>query len=261
MRAPRLRIRLLSQYPRRASIVVLCLLLGGCSTAIPAPSHGADNQSSLLNDPPNTLESAQLWQSRHRDSETIADFPIGTGDILEISVPAIEQLKDLSVRVSADGTIAPPFIGTMQVSGMTEQEVRGNIRSRLRKYLRDPQVEVFVKEYQSREVAVMGQVKSPGMYTLVSPSESILDVIGRAGGSTDAAATRIVLIPARAAVGGSSEGSAEEEVPVNSAFPAKSDPERSQKNSAEQPISLTSQQPAGSKYSAAGPAGYSTVDY
>src|SRR5277367_3386237 len=60
----------------------------------------------------------------------------------------------------------------------------------------DPQVEVYIKSYNSREVAVSGEVHAPGLYTISEPNETIRDLIVRAGGTTDGASSRIILTPA-----------------------------------------------------------------
>ena len=58
-----------------------------------------------------------------------------------------------------------------------------------------PQVEVFVKEYHSRQVAVVGAVRAPGLIQLTGAGESILDAITQAGGMTADAADEIVILP------------------------------------------------------------------
>jgi protein involved in polysaccharide export with SLBB domain len=59
----------------------------------------------------------------------------------------------------------------------------------------DPQVDLFVKEYKSRQVAVVGAVRSPGLITLSGAGESILDVLTQAGGTTPDAADEVVILP------------------------------------------------------------------
>src|SRR4051794_36462950 len=44
----------------------------------------------------------RLWQERSQD-KTITDFPIGPGDVIELSVPAIEELRARTVRITGDG--------------------------------------------------------------------------------------------------------------------------------------------------------------
>lgn len=139
---------------------------------------------------------AQLWQRRTQNS-AVSDYPIGPGDVLEISVPAMEEIKDRTVRVSGDGTIALPLIGTIRASRLTEEGLREEIRRRLEAdYMYNPQVNIFVREYRSRQVAVIGAVEKPGLYSLASETDTLLDTISLAGGMTKEAASRINFIPA-----------------------------------------------------------------
>ncbi len=141
-----------------------------------------------------------LWQKRARDG-IAADYPIGPGDLLEISVPAMEELRSHTVRVSGEGTFPLPLLGKIQASGLTEEELKEKIRERLEKYMYDPLIITFVKEYRSRQVAVLGAVAKPGLYGLSSAADSILDMISRAGGILPGADSRIYLIPAETVAG------------------------------------------------------------
>jgi len=123
------------------------------------------------------------------------DFPIGPGDVIGISVPDIEALKDRTVRVSGDNNIGLPLIGVIDVGGMTEEQLRDALKLCLRRYMYNPQLDVFVKEYRTRQIAISGAVKNPGVYTLASPSDTILAMISRTGGMAEDASQRIVLIP------------------------------------------------------------------
>ncbi|MBI4639393.1 MAG: polysaccharide export protein [Candidatus Tectomicrobia bacterium] len=136
-----------------------------------------------------------LWQKRTQEGVT-SDYPIGPGDVLEVSVPAMEEFKDRTVRVSGEGTISLPFIGVMRAAGLSEKELREEVIRQLEKYMYGPQVNLFVREYRSRQVAVIGAVTKPGLYNLSSGADTILDMITSAGGMTEGAATRILFLPA-----------------------------------------------------------------
>ena len=84
----------------------------------------------------------------------------------------------------------------LQVAGLTEAEVRGKIQHQLEIYMHSPQFNLFVREYRSRQVAVIGAVAKPGLYNLASETDTILDIVASAGGMTVEAASRILLIPA-----------------------------------------------------------------
>jgi protein involved in polysaccharide export with SLBB domain len=183
-----------------------CAIAAGfaaCSSQAPAPSTGpaitadgaAANPAAALDNSSDVARLDALWRQRTRDN-SVGDFTVGPGDVLEVSVPAIDELKDRSVRVSGENTIALPLAGVINVKGLTEQGVRDQIKQRLQKYMYDPQVDVFTKQYESRQVAVVGMVQKPGLYTLTSPNDTILAMISRAGGTTAEGAQRILLIPA-----------------------------------------------------------------
>lgn len=141
---------------------------------------------------------AELWQKRTRES-SYSDYPIGPGDVLEISIPAIDELRDRVVRVSGEGAITLPFIGAVRAAGLSEAELGAEISRRLETYMYKPQVNLFVRDYRSRQVAVLGAVAKPGLHNLASGADTILDMIGLAGGMKEDAAPRILLIPAEPA--------------------------------------------------------------
>jgi polysaccharide biosynthesis/export protein len=142
---------------------------------------------------------AQLWQRRKQQSSA-PDYPIGPGDVVEISVPGMEEIKDLFVRVSGEGMISVPFAGVINVTGMTDKTLKEEIRRRLEEnYMKNPQVSVFVKEFRSRQVAVIGAVQKPGLYNLASSADTVLSMLGQAGGMNNLAAERILFIPAEPA--------------------------------------------------------------
>jgi polysaccharide export outer membrane protein len=181
------------------------LLIHACSGIDPAetPQVAASsvNSPNLARDVGNDdLERlAHVWAKRNQDVAA-GDYPIGPGDVLEITVPGMDEIKDVFVRVSAEGTISLPFAGILRVTGKTDKELRDEIRRRLQQnYMRDPQVRLFVREFHSRQVAVIGAVQKPGLYSLTSSADTILSMISRAGGTTTTAAERILFIPAEPA--------------------------------------------------------------
>ena len=150
---------------------------------------------SVANSDANQERLKALWDKRSARVETTTDFPIGPGDVIEIEVPGVDDLKDRTVRVSGSGQIELPLIGIIEATGQTEAGLREKLRGALGKYMYDPQVDVFVKEYHSRQVAVVGAVKNPGLVILTGSGETILDVITQAGGMTPEAADEIVILP------------------------------------------------------------------
>src|SRR4030043_1786992 len=109
------------------------------------------------------------------------DYKIGPEDLLEISVFEEEKLNK-TVRVSSQGNINLPLLGILRVKGLTANELEREIRDLLaEKYLQDPNVNVFIKEYRSQRISVIGAVEKPGVFE-VTGQKTILDILAMAGG-------------------------------------------------------------------------------
>jgi polysaccharide export outer membrane protein len=110
-----------------------------------------------------------------------SDYKVGRQDLLEIKVFDLEELNQ-TVRVADDGSITVPLLGRLQVAGLTKGELEGLIARLLEeRFVRDPQVTIFVKEYESKKVAVSGAVKKPGTYEMLG-EKTLLEMISQAGG-------------------------------------------------------------------------------
>jgi polysaccharide biosynthesis/export protein len=186
--------------------VLLCCgpLIAGCSSSSPPPGDnpatvtGTSGAPEVLGSDVMSQENLkrldELWQARTQATPT-SDYPLGPGDKLAISVPGIEDLRDRNVQVSPAGNITLPVVGKVKAAGLTELQLHDELMTMLEKYMYNPQVDVTAHEARSRQVAVVGSVKAPGLITLVGPNETILDVLTRAGGMYGVAADQIVLIP------------------------------------------------------------------
>ena len=187
--------------------LLVCLAtLAGCSTANQiggAEPSGPLNTITAAADftvqNPTDLQRLQVLYKQRARGLQAADYPIGPGDIIDVSVPAMEELKGQSVRVGGDGMIALPFVGKLLASGLTEEQLRGEIAGRLLKFMHEPRLIVFVKEHKNRQVAVLGSVTKPGVYSLRGENDTILDLLSQAGGIVPGADPQIHLIPAEPA--------------------------------------------------------------
>lgn len=113
-------------------------------------------------------------------------------DVVEISVFQVPELSK-TVQVAADGTINLPLAGTLPAAGRTSSDIERDLTARLgQKYLQSPQVNVYVKEYNSQRVTIDGAVRRPGVYPLRGPS-TLLQVIATAEGFTDTADPTIMI--------------------------------------------------------------------
>ena len=119
-------------------------------------------------------------------------YKIGPLDVLEVTVFKVPELSR-SVQVSEAGTINFPLIGEIQAGGKPAREIERELTKALGvKYLQNPQVTVFVKEYNSQRVTVEGAVKKPGVLPMAG-GMSLLQAIAQSQGLEATAETNAVL--------------------------------------------------------------------
>jgi polysaccharide export outer membrane protein len=132
-----------------------------------------------------------------------SDYKVGRQDLLEIKVFDLAELNQ-TVRVADDGSITVPLLGRLQVAGLTKGELEALIARLLEeRFVRDPQVTIFVKEYESKKVAESGAVKKPGTYEMLG-EKTLLEMISQAGG-LDAEPGKQIYIFRQANDGGEAE--------------------------------------------------------
>lgn len=148
------------------------------------------------------LLASLLWSAcaaPHRPTPVVAtsasepEERLGVDDVFEVRVYGDPELSGL-YRVTSEGNIDFPYVGRLAVANHSSSEVQSLITEKLRDgYLRNPQVTVMVKEWNSRKVSVLGQVQKPGPVTYF-PRMTIVDAIAAAGGFTSIAAKNSVTL-------------------------------------------------------------------
>jgi protein involved in polysaccharide export with SLBB domain len=110
------------------------------------------------------------------------DTTLGASDVFDVRVFGEAELSG-TYRVAQDGTIDFPFIGRVRVAGLEPYDVADLVGGQLREggYLVRPQVSVFVQEYNSKRISVLGAVRNPGSFPMQS-GLTVVQAISLAGG-------------------------------------------------------------------------------
>ncbi len=127
----------------------------------------------------------------------VLDTSLGPGDVFDVRVMGEDELSS-TFRVSNDGGVDFPFVGELEVAGLEPEEVADLVAVRLREgeFLVDPHVNVFVQEYQSKRVSVVGAVKNPGTFS-IAPGLTVVHAIQQAGGASALASQNDTVITRR----------------------------------------------------------------
>ena len=131
------------------------------------------------------------------------EYALGNNDLILVTVYQNKDLTTLA-RIS-DDKIQMPLIGDVSVGGLTVREAQDKIAGLYAGgFLINPNVSIFIKEYHSKKITILGEVKKPGLYELTGDA-TLLEIISKAGGLTEKAGDEAVI---KRAEGGENEGGA-----------------------------------------------------
>ena len=123
---------------------------------------------------------------------TPQNYVLGPGDKLIIDVYGASQ-ESLSLTVSPEGDITIPECGPIHVSGLTVSSAQARIKSRMGEYYSSSDIKTTVGQTRSILVNVMGEVKTPGTYTL-SAFATVFHAIYMAGGISNLGTLRNIKV-------------------------------------------------------------------
>jgi polysaccharide export outer membrane protein len=163
------------------------LLLAAVSVMAPVPTSWA--QSSSATDDQAVVSSHSKEQSPPAASaiDQFRKLSIGPGDELDVSVYGVPELSQ-HVRVDSSGDVHLLLIGASHLAGLSAGEAQTVIERQLvaGRFVKNPDVSVFVKDFTTETVSVVGEVNKPGSYPALS-TRHLYDAFQQAGGLTPTA--------------------------------------------------------------------------
>ena len=110
-----------------------------------------------------------------------ADYRIGPNDLMDVEVFGVPDLKR-TIRVNSSGQISLALVGSVVVAGLSAQAAEDLIaRKYTEKYLQNPQVSLFIREFTSQRITLEGAVAKPGIYPITG-QVTLLRALALAGG-------------------------------------------------------------------------------
>ena len=136
-------------------------------------------------------------ESSQKEEKTLfpyeeSQYIISPGDVLYISVWENPDLTG-EVIVRPDGMISFPLIDEVKAAGLTISELDKEMTERLKEYIRFPDVSISLRAMGGQRVIILGEVKSPGVYSLKG-RKTVLEAVALAGGFTKDAVLNSVIV-------------------------------------------------------------------
>jgi polysaccharide export outer membrane protein len=167
---------------------------GYCESGASKPDTGKSPTDipMLSNTVPQAEKVGQTMMVDKLSNAVGSEYVIGAEDVLDITV---WRNPDLSrqVQVRPDGRISMPIIRDVVAVGKTPTRLAEEMTNRLKEYVQNPVVAVTLKEVNSSNIFLLGEVVKPGKYPLKSKT-TLLQGITIAGGFKETAARNQIVI-------------------------------------------------------------------
>jgi polysaccharide export outer membrane protein len=132
------------------------------------------------------LVAALLGTQLGAPEPALALYILAFGDSIGVTVKDAPQYG-FSGAIRPDGDITVPFIGDLEVAGLTPTDAGERIRGLLARFVSRPEVTVTVSGFHPRNVYLIGQIGKPGVANLSGTEPTLIDTIAQAGGFTNRA--------------------------------------------------------------------------
>jgi polysaccharide biosynthesis/export protein len=121
-----------------------------------------------------------------------ASYVLSPEDQISIHVLDLEEVSDKPTRIDPNGYIELPLVGRLHAGGLSVEELRRELTTKLEKFIHGPQITIGVLEYHSQPVSIVGAVNTPGVHQLQGPKH-LIEVISAAGGLRQDAGPRVII--------------------------------------------------------------------
>ncbi|MFN7978424.1 MAG: polysaccharide biosynthesis/export family protein [Vicinamibacterales bacterium] len=171
-----------------ALVVVASVTLAAQTATRPAPPQPPPAQRPATPAPaPQTAAPATSAPAKPTAAQTEgvtppSDYLIGPDDVLGVIVWR-EQDLSTDVKVRPDGKVSLPLVNDIQAGGLTPEQFREKVTAAVTKFVESPSVTIIVRQINSRQVFVLGEVVKPGPYPLTAPT-TVLQLLALTGGPT-----------------------------------------------------------------------------
>jgi polysaccharide export outer membrane protein len=172
-------------------IVGLSFSLSSTTAFAQRALNSNDRRQATSGSPSPTISNSQLRNGN--PTEVGGAVRIGPGDELDITVFGLPELSQ-HVRVGSSGDISLPLVGTLHFAGLTSEEAQTLLEKLLADghFVNNPHVSVYVKEYTTEGISLIGEVSRPGVYPALG-AHRLLDLIQSAGGLTEKAGRTVTV--------------------------------------------------------------------
>ena len=157
----------------------LNISLAGMASVTTAYAEPQEQEMTAVKSTDNTIfKTAQLRPDYRQNEYRLAKYDI----ITIMALGHTEDIGENEITIGVDGMAALPYVGNVKLAGLTLDEARRVIYTKLSQYYKLPELNVSIKSYGARKVYVMGNVQMPGIKEMNVDNMNTYAAISSAGG-------------------------------------------------------------------------------
>jgi polysaccharide export outer membrane protein len=183
----------LLRYGQRWLAAVIAVALSGCYVPLRSPAIPACQLDDSFRMPNRSV--ARELNFANLTLPPPSDYILGPDDTLEITVSGLfeaAELRPLRARIMSDNAVTLPLVGEVKIGGMNLSQAQQAItKAYAAGFLVNPRVGVELVEKATVDVAVLGEVKNPGVYPLPRYQNDVAHALALAGGFSELAAEMV----------------------------------------------------------------------
>ena len=154
-------------------------LAAGMAPVTTAYAEPQEQEMTAVKSTDNTIfKTAQLSPDYRQNEYRLAKYDI----ITIMALGHTEDIGENEITIGVDGMAALPYVGNVKLAGLTLDEARRVIYTKLSQYYKLPELNVSIKSYGARKVYVMGNVQMPGIKEMKVDNMNTYAAISSAGG-------------------------------------------------------------------------------
>ena len=165
--------------------LLFLILFTGCTLS--PGMHMSNSKSVYIESIDANIEIKDITEGLDIDTSV---YRVGNGDQISITVwglPDIFPVANINPdqnlrRVDSNGNIFFPYVGILQASGKTQDQIRSDISNALSKNFNAPQIDVSIARFNSQKVYILGEVLKPNKINITDVPMTLSDVLGEVGG-------------------------------------------------------------------------------
>lgn len=118
------------------------------------------------------------------------DYILGSNDQILIRTPGVAEINEQPFRINAEGFLELPIVGRVKAVGLSIRALEVDLVTRLREFVREPQVYISLVQFRSEPVFFVGSFRNPGLYPLQG-GHGLIEMLSTVGGLQPNAGHRI----------------------------------------------------------------------